>query len=97
MPLLDTSGKAIQLTYGLGSRHLAAASISSETNAIAIVVSESSVVRVFYQGQLQAEILPELWLLRRHNLYLHGTVHQENVQDLAILTTGEHNGRERAR
>lgn len=59
---LDTSSRDVEMTFGLGSRHLAAASISKETNAIAIVVSESAVVRVFYEGDLQAEILPELWL-----------------------------------
>ena len=26
-------------------------------------MSESAVVRIFYEGRLQAEILPELWLL----------------------------------
>jgi diadenylate cyclase len=69
---LDTSSKDIDMTFGLGSRHLAGASISRETNAIAIVVSESAVVRVVYDGSLQAEILPELWLLSRHNLHLRG-------------------------
>jgi DNA integrity scanning protein DisA with diadenylate cyclase activity len=51
---------------GLGTRHLAAASISTATAAIAIVVSESSVVRVYAHGSLITEILPELWLLNRY-------------------------------
>ena len=46
------------LPSGLGARHAAAASISEAAAAIAIVVSESSVVRVFSQGELRAEILP---------------------------------------
>jgi DNA integrity scanning protein DisA with diadenylate cyclase activity len=83
---LDTSSKEINMTFGLGSRHLAGASISRETNAIAIVVSESAVVRIFYEGCLQAEILPELWLLSRHNLHLLGPVHQDSLQDVAIFT-----------
>jgi DNA integrity scanning protein DisA with diadenylate cyclase activity len=45
---------------GLGTRHLAAASISASTGALAVVVSESSVVRIFSTGQLMTEILPEL-------------------------------------
>ncbi len=86
---LDTSSKDIDMTFGLGSRHLAGASISRETNAIAIVVSESAVVRVFYEGHLQAEILPELWLLNRYRLHLRGPVHQDSVQDVAIFTAEE--------
>lgn len=81
---LDTSSKEINMTFGLG--HLAGASISRETNAIAIVVSESAVVRIFYEGCLQAEILPELWLLSRHSLHLRGPVHQDSLQDVAIFT-----------
>ena len=44
---LDTSAKTVEVPFGLGSRHLAAASISNETRTIAIVVSDSAVVRVF--------------------------------------------------
>jgi diadenylate cyclase len=53
---------------GLGTRHAAAASISRETGAIAVVVSQSSVVRVFTDGELVAEIIPELFLMRRDRL-----------------------------
>jgi DNA integrity scanning protein DisA with diadenylate cyclase activity len=54
----------------LGSRHMAAASITRETDAIAVVVSESSVVRVVDDGEIIAEIIPELWLLWRHGVHL---------------------------
>src|SRR4029450_505150 len=47
---LDASGERITLPLGLGSRHLAAASISHRLGAVAIVVSESGVVRVFHHG-----------------------------------------------
>jgi diadenylate cyclase len=50
---------------GLGTRHAAAASITRETGATAIVVSQSSVVRVFAGGDLRAEIIPELYLMSR--------------------------------
>jgi diadenylate cyclase len=50
---------------GLGTRHAAAASISRETSAVAVVVSQSSVVRVFADGELRAEIIPELFLMSR--------------------------------
>ena len=86
---LDTSSKDIDMTLGLGSRHLAGASVSRDTNAIAIVVSESAVVRIFYEGTLQAEILPELWLLSRYNLHLRGAIHRDSLQDVAIYTAEE--------
>ena len=50
---------------GLGTRHAAAASITRETGATSVVVSQSSVVRVFSGGDLRAEIIPELFLLSR--------------------------------
>jgi diadenylate cyclase len=54
---------------GLGTRHAAAASITRTTDAIAIVVSQSSVVRVFARGEIRAEIIPELFLLTREQLF----------------------------
>jgi diadenylate cyclase len=53
---------------GLGTRHAAAASITGETRAVAVVVSTSSVVRVFAEGELRAEIVPELFLMSRGQL-----------------------------
>jgi diadenylate cyclase len=48
---LDASASdGVQLPLGLGSRHFAAASISKKTEAIAVVVSESAMVRVFDGG-----------------------------------------------
>src|SRR5215210_8139629 len=54
---------------GLGTRHAAAASISRTTGAIAVAVSQSSVVRVFARGELRAEIIPELFLMSRERLF----------------------------
>jgi DNA integrity scanning protein DisA with diadenylate cyclase activity len=67
---LDASVEQIELPLGFGSRHLAGASISQRVGAIAIVVSESGVVRVFHAGQLAATLIPELWLLDRHHTQL---------------------------
>lgn len=44
---------------GLGTRHAAAASITGATRAIAVVVSQSWIVRVFAGGAPRAEIIPE--------------------------------------
>ena len=57
------------LTAGLGTRHAAAASITTATDAIAIVVSQSSIVRVYARGEIRAEIVPELFLLSRQRLF----------------------------
>jgi DNA integrity scanning protein DisA with diadenylate cyclase activity len=67
---LNASGDEIDLPFGLGSRHMAAASISRRLGAIAIVVSESGIVRVFHQGEIEATLIPELWLLDRHHAQL---------------------------
>lgn len=56
------------LPSGLGTRHAAALSISGQTDAVAVVVSESSVVRVFAGGELRAEI--ESQLLGRPHAWL---------------------------
>ena len=66
---LNASSEGIDLPLGLGSRHMAAASITKQTKAIAIVVSESSLVRIFDNGEIISEIIPELWLLQRHSLH----------------------------
>jgi diadenylate cyclase len=67
---LDASVEHIDLPLGLGSRHLAGASVSQRHGAVAIVVSESGVVRVFHRGQIEATLIPELWLLDRHRTQL---------------------------
>jgi diadenylate cyclase len=54
---------------GLGARHAAAASVSRSTGAVAVVVSQSSVVRVFSGGEVQAEIIPELFLMSGQYLF----------------------------
>ena len=55
--LLDTSTAVVTLSKGLGSRHWAAAAISRVTNAVAIVVSQSSgTVRIFFNGEVVLRI-----------------------------------------
>lgn len=58
---IETSPRFIDLPMGFGTRHMAAASISRETDAVAVVVSENDdVVRIFDDGELIAEILTEI-------------------------------------
>ena len=53
---LDTSANGVELPLGLGSRHIAAASISKQLGVIAIAISETGVIRLFYAGDMLAEI-----------------------------------------
>lgn len=62
----------LDLPLGLGARHLAGASITRATDAVAVVVSESAVVRLFNDGSLVSEILPELWMIHRYGSHLLG-------------------------
>jgi len=83
---LDAAASPIEIPLGFGSRHVAAAHISSATRAIGIVVSESSVVRLFCHGSLIGEIIPELWLLKRYDFQSGGPMVKDTVGDLAVIT-----------
>ena len=61
---LDAASGNLDIPLGLGSRHMAAASISRNTKTVAVAVSESSTVRIFDEGGVVAEVLPEIWMLR---------------------------------
>ena len=54
----------------------------------AFVVSDD-VVRVFEHGALVAEIIPELWLLSRHETALRGRIRRDEQHQLAIVTGDE--------
>jgi DNA integrity scanning protein DisA with diadenylate cyclase activity len=82
---LDAVASEVDVPLGLGSRHIAAANMSAVTNAVGIVVSESSVVRLFCHGKLVGEIIPELWMIDR-GAHLRGLVKQERVGELTVLT-----------
>ena len=82
---LDAVDAPVEVPLGLGSRHLAAANMSAVTKAVGIVVSESSVVRIFCHGHLVGEIIPELWMME-HAPQLRGTVKREQVGELTVLT-----------
>ncbi|MGI8911636.1 MAG: DNA integrity scanning protein DisA nucleotide-binding domain protein [Rubrobacteraceae bacterium] len=68
---MDAVSHDLKVPLGLGGRHMAAASITKTTGAVAVVVSESSMVRVFDDGALVAEIVPQLWMLDRHGAHPH--------------------------
>lgn len=79
--------QGVQVHSGLGSRHIAAASITRRTRAFAVVVSESAVVRLFDGGRLVAEVLPELYLLSRYTSHLRApALSQHRAHNMAIMT-----------
>jgi diadenylate cyclase len=82
---LDAVAAHVDVPLWLGSRHLAVANESAATKAVGIVVSESSVVRIFCHGQLVGEIIPELWIME-HATHLRGPVQREQVAELTVLT-----------
>ena len=82
---LDAVSEQVDIPLGLGSRHIAAANMSAVTKAVGIVVSESSVVRLFCHGQLVGEIVPELWMME-HAVQIRGNVKREQVGELTLLT-----------
>lgn len=57
------SNRVDGVPLGLGTRHIAAASITRETEAIAVVVSNSGVVRIFSDGEMVLEVKPKGRLL----------------------------------
>jgi diadenylate cyclase len=87
---IDAVSENLSLPLGLGSRHMAGASVSHRTNAVSVVVSESSMVRVFDDGELVSEITPELWMLGRYSSYLEGrssTVRQ--TEEVTVVSRAE--------
>ncbi len=75
---------------GLGSRHAAGASISRIADAVAVVVSQSSVVRVFAQGTLRAEIIPELFLMSKQALTVKNPLIERHPEaGLTLAVAGE--------
>jgi DNA integrity scanning protein DisA with diadenylate cyclase activity len=83
---LDSFSEGIDLPLGLGSRHMAAASITKLTNSVAVVVSESSVVRIIDNGEIVSEIIPELWMFKRYSAL---SKQGKKVEQEIILSTVE--------
>jgi DNA integrity scanning protein DisA with diadenylate cyclase activity len=86
---INASAEGLDLPLGLGSRHMAAASITRETRAYAVAVSESAVVRVFSEGRLITEIIPEIWLFSKESVKIKGPTEEKTMADLRIFSSKE--------
>lgn len=87
---IDVELAAEYFLPGLGTRHAAAASISAQTETIPVVVSQSSVIRVFRGGEVRAEIIPELFMLSQQRLYAaHPEVRQVPEAGLTMAVSSD--------
>ncbi len=86
---INATSEGIHLPLGLGSRHIAAASITRETDAVAVVVSESSMVRIFDNGEMIGEIIPEVWMLRQYTSQLKESAFEESKEEAALISKNQ--------
>jgi diadenylate cyclase len=82
---IDAASDSLDLPLGLGSRHMAGASISRQTRAVAVVVSESSMVRMFDDGELVSEIVPELWMIDGYTSRMEGRIFTRRDEDVTVI------------
>jgi diadenylate cyclase len=86
---IDAVSDSLSVPLGLGSRHMAAASVSKQTGAVAVVVSESSMVRMFDDGGLVSEIIPELWMFNGYTTRLQGETFTRREEDITVIGRAE--------
>ena len=86
---IDAASDSLNLPLGLGSRHMAGASISRQTSAVAVVVSESSMVRMFDDGELVSEIVPELWMIDGYTTRMDGRTFTRRDEDITVIGRAE--------
>ena len=86
---IDAASDSLELPLGLGSRHVAGASISRQTRAVAVVVSESSMVRMFDDGELVSEIIPELWMIDGYTSRMEGRIFTRRDEDVTVIGRAE--------
>ena len=86
---IDAASDSLDLPLGLGSRHMAGASISRQTRAVAVVVSESSMVRMFDDGELVSEIVPELWMIDGYTSRMEGRIFTRRDEEVTVMGRAE--------
>ncbi|MCA1848029.1 MAG: diadenylate cyclase [Actinobacteria bacterium] len=86
---IDAVSESLSVPLGLGSRHMAGASVSKQTSAVAVVVSESSMVRMFDDGELVSEIIPELWMFDGYTPHLQGNIFTRREEDITVIGRAE--------
>ena len=84
---INADSTGINLPLGLGARHMAAAAITRASKSVAVVVSETSVVRIFDQGKMVAEIIPEIWMLGRESIPIEAPYVEHKTAGLHIVAS----------
>ena len=84
---INADSTGINLPLGLGARHVAAAALTRATRSVAVVVSLSSVVRIFYKGQIVAEIIPDIWMMGRESVQIEGPINERKIAGLRIFSS----------
>jgi DNA integrity scanning protein DisA with diadenylate cyclase activity len=84
--IIDMPAADLDFPMGLGSRHYAAASISKATDAVAVVLSKSAVIRVFYAGALIGEILPGNWMPWEVSVHMRLPYSESTEHGLTVLS-----------
>ena len=87
---LEAPSEKVKLPLGLGARHVAAAAMSLNTRAVSVVVSSSSIILVFENGEIIAEIFIELRGFGRESIYIKDAKIKEFRNDqLTVVTKDE--------
>ena len=86
---IDTISEGLNVPLGLGSRHMAAASVSKYTDAVSVAVSESSMVRMFDDGELISEIIPEVWMMNGYSSQVQGPTYTRSQDNVTVLSRAE--------
>ena len=84
---INADSTGVNLPLGLGARHMVAAAITLVTRSVAVVVSESSMVRIFHQGKMVAEIIPEIWMLGRESISIEGPYVKRKTAGFRIVAS----------
>jgi DNA integrity scanning protein DisA with diadenylate cyclase activity len=84
---INADSTGINLPLGLGARHMVAAAITQASRSVAVVVSESSVVRIFHRGKMVAEIIPEIWMLGQESIPLEEPYVERKTAGLRIVAS----------
>lgn len=86
---LDAEAGGTDMPLGLGGRHMAAAAVTKHSEAVAVVVSESAIVRLLDGGTLVAEIIPELWILNRYSSHIEAPILTRSDDQVTVLSRVE--------
>jgi diadenylate cyclase len=87
--IIDIPASDLDFPLGLGSRHFAAACITQATKAVAVVLSKSSVIRVFHAGEIIGEILPGQWIPWDVTVHMRLPYSESTEYGLTVLSKGE--------